>query len=86
MGKGYNLGVTESTFSASEFKAKCLHLLDEVAESGRSLVITKRGRPVARLVAVRPSQKPLRGSWKGRIKIRGDIVNFNLAEDWEGAR
>jgi prevent-host-death family protein len=78
--------VKESTLAASEFKAKCLHLLDEVAESGRSLVITKRGRPVARVTPVAPSQKPLRGSWKGRIRIKGDIVNFNVADEWERAR
>ena len=76
----------EATFSATEFKAKCLHLLDEVAETGRSLVITKRGQPVARLMPVSPPQKPLRGSWKGRIKIKGDIVNFNVADEWESTR
>ena len=76
----------EATLAASEFKAKCLHLLDEVAESGRSFVITKRGRPVARVTPVAPSRKPLRGSWKGRIKIKGDIVNFNVADERESAR
>jgi prevent-host-death family protein len=38
--------------SASRFKAQCLSLLDEVAESGSELVITKRGRPVAQVVPV----------------------------------
>jgi prevent-host-death family protein len=78
--------VKESTLAASEFKAKCLHLLDEVAQSGQSLVITKRGHPVARVTPVAPSQKPLRGSWKGRIRIKGDIVNCNVADEWESAR
>ncbi len=76
----------ESTLPASEFKAKCLHLLDEVAESGQTLVITKRGKPVARVAPILAPDKRLRGSWKGRIKIQGDIVNFNLADDWESAR
>ena len=40
------------TIKASEFKAKCLKLMDEVAESGEEIVITKNGRPTARLVAV----------------------------------
>ena len=75
----------ESTFTASEFKAKCLHLLDEVAASGRSLVITKRGQPVAKVTPVAPPHKPLRGSWRGRIKINGDIVNFNVSDEWESA-
>jgi prevent-host-death family protein len=37
---------------AGEFKAKCLALLDKVAETGQPLVVTKRGKPVARVVAV----------------------------------
>ena len=39
---------------ASEFKAKCLALLDEVAETRREVVVTKRGRPVAKLVPIDP--------------------------------
>jgi prevent-host-death family protein len=38
--------------SASRFKARCLALIDEVATTGRELVVTKRGRPVARIVPV----------------------------------
>ena len=76
----------ESTVTASEFKAKCLRLLDEVADHGNSLIITKRGRPVARVAAIEPVRKALRGSWKGRIKIKGDIVSFNVANEWESAR
>ena len=40
------------TIRASEFKAKCLQLIDEVAASGESIEITKRGKPVARLVTL----------------------------------
>ena len=76
----------EATLPASEFKAKCLGLLDEVAEFGHTIVITKRGKPVARVTPISASSKLLRGSWKGRIKIRGDLVNFNVADDWESAR
>lgn len=48
---------------AGEFKAKCLALLDEVAETGRSVVVTKRGRPVARVSPVKASPpRPLLGS------------------------
>lgn len=39
-----------TTITATSFKARCLSLMDEVAESGGELTITKRGRPVARLV------------------------------------
>ena len=43
----------ERTMSATEFRAKCLGWMDEVAATGREIVITKRGKPVARLVPVR---------------------------------
>ena len=50
-----------STISASQFKARCLALLDEVAEGGGELVVTKRGRPVAKVVPV-DDDVSLRGS------------------------
>ena len=64
------------TIKASEFKAKCLKLMDEVAESGEEIVITKNGRPVSRLA---PCREPSSGLWFGRnrddIRILGDIVS-----------
>jgi prevent-host-death family protein len=42
------------TICASEFKAKCLKLMDQVAATGDTLVITKRGKPVARVLPARP--------------------------------
>lgn len=70
----------ESTLTASEFKAKCLRLLDEVADHGNSLIITKRGRPIAKVTPVATLTKTLRGTWKGIVQIRGDLVNFH--DDW----
>lgn len=49
--------------TATQFKARCLRLLDEVAESGETLVVTKRGRPVARVEPSAP-RPDLRGSVK----------------------
>jgi prevent-host-death family protein len=74
-----------STVAASEFKAKCLKLLDEVAQ-GKTLIVTKRGRPVARVTPVDPPIRSLRGSWKGSVKIKGDIVHFSLGDEWESNR
>jgi prevent-host-death family protein len=51
----------DKTLTATYFKAKCLALLDEVAETGESLLITKHGRPVARIDPVQPPAS-LRGS------------------------
>ncbi len=71
--------------SASEFKAKCLRLLDEV-EEGQTLIITKRGRKVAKVSPISPPRRSLRGSWKGLVKITGDIVRFDTSQDWESSR
>src|ERR1700689_3980404 len=49
--------------TATQLKARCLRLLDEVAESGETLVVTKRGRPVVRVEPTRP-REDLRGSVK----------------------
>ena len=50
------------TISASQFKAKCLALLDEVAESGGEITVTKRGRPVAKVVPIDEAGDSLLGS------------------------
>lgn len=63
------------TISAAEFKAKCLDLMDTVAATGASIVVTKRGRPVARLSPVLARRKSAFGIMKGRIRILGDIVS-----------
>jgi prevent-host-death family protein len=71
---------------ASEFKAKCLALLDEVERSGDTLVITKNGRPVARVVPLEPAQKPkLFGLLKGRMEIVGDIIS-PIDVEWEALK
>jgi prevent-host-death family protein len=73
----------ERSIPATEFKAKCLHLLEEVATEGKSIIITKRGRPMARVTPATAPTLPLRASWKTTVRIRGDVVNFNTAGYWE---
>ena len=64
------------TIQASKFKAKCLALMDQVARTGETILVTKNGKPVAELRPHRgPRAKSLIGLHKGRIKIRGDIVS-----------
>ncbi len=61
--------------SAAEFKAKCLKLMDEVARTHEPVIITKRGRPVAKMVPVDNEKKTeLFGYMKGTATIRGDIT------------
>ena len=62
------------TIKASEFKAKCLKLMDEVAESGEEIVITKNGRPVSRLTPFRGKTQMIFGRHRNNIRILGDIV------------
>ena len=70
------------TMKASEFKAKCLKLMDEVAESGQEIVITKNGRPVSRLLPYRERPKTLFGIDRGRLEILGDIIS-PIDVEWE---
>lgn len=70
------------TVAAAQFKAKCLQLLDEVARTRKSVVITKRGRPLARLVPLEP-EVPL--SLEGSVSYGGDIVG-PTGEDWDADR
>ncbi len=64
---------------AGEFKARCLALLDRVAETGDEIVVTKRGRPVARVVPVR---RPAVASLRGSVTFHGDIVG-PILDEWE---
>ena len=60
--------------NAAAFKARCLALIDEVAETGQPLTVTKRGKAKVQIVAVREKPKTLWGATKGTFKILGDIV------------
>ena len=68
--------------AAGEFKAKCLHILDEVHQTRREVVITKRGRAVARLLPADDRVPSIFGRMRGTIEILGDIV-APVAEPWE---
>jgi prevent-host-death family protein len=70
---------------ASEFKAKCLAMIDEVEQTRQPLVITKRGRPVAKLIPHQESQQSLFGLLKGRLEIVGDIIS-PIDVEWEALK
>ncbi|MSQ26225.1 MAG: type II toxin-antitoxin system Phd/YefM family antitoxin [Dehalococcoidia bacterium] len=73
------------TIKASEFKAKCLHIMDEVAATGEPVVITKRGVPITEMVPARHRPKTLFGVMKGSGVITGDIVSPS-DEGWNAER
>lgn len=74
------------TVPVSEFKARCLGIVESVRTSEREVVITKRGEPVARLVPARKKALSPRGSWKGLVEIRGDIVQCDWSDEFEATR
>jgi prevent-host-death family protein len=74
----------QTAIAAGEFKAKCLQLLDDVAETRGTLVITKHGKPVARLVPIEPEQ-PLFGALKDSVVGEMDIVS-PISAEWEAAK
>lgn len=69
---------------AGEFKAQCLAIMDQVFQSGESILITKRGKPVAKLVPAEKRTDDLFGYMAGKVKIVGEIVGSGSPlEDWE---
>jgi prevent-host-death family protein len=68
--------------AAGQFKATCLSLLDEVQRERKEIVITKRGKPVARLVPVEEVVPDIFGRMKGTIEILGDVVG-PTGEVWD---
>ena len=67
--------------SAANFKTNCLRLMDEVAQRRVPLVITKRGKPIAKLVPLDDKPIDLFGYMAGTIKICGDIIS-PIDEEW----
>ena len=73
------------TIPAGAFKARCLAIMDEVQAKRQAVVITKRGKPVAKLVPIERQKDDIFGFFKskGSIEIKGDIVSPVLTpEEW----
>lgn len=71
--------MTMKVIPAGKFKEQCLALLDDVDPEG--IVITKRGKPVARLLPIERAGKPLIGRLQGKIRVKGDV--FSTGVRWE---
>jgi len=73
---------TEQFIKASEFKAKCLRLMDMVNESGKEIVITKNGKPISKLVPYRKLPESLFGLHKNQIVSHDDLIE-PLDMNWD---
>jgi prevent-host-death family protein len=75
-------GAAERRVPAAEFKTHCLRLLDDVAERRGEVVVTRHGKPVARLVAYDAEPPALLGWMAGSVLHAGDLVS-PLDEPWD---
>jgi len=74
------------TLTATEFKAKCLAILNEVARTGEPVTILKQGRPVAQLVPAVPWEKTYpQEEIIGTVRIKGDIIQPVVPDEWDPA-
>jgi prevent-host-death family protein len=74
----------DASIGAGDFKAKCLKLLDEVAETRQPLIITKHGKPLARLVPIE-TEIDLFGALRGEPYYEGDIIS-PIDVEWNAAK
>jgi prevent-host-death family protein len=70
---------------AAEFRAKCFSIIDQVERTGKAVVITKNGRPIAELVPHRSPRKNARGLFKHRLFVVGDIIS-PIDADWDALK
>ena len=70
------------TIQAGKFKAQCLALLDEVAQTHQPLIITKHGKPVAKLVPFDPEKEQQETPLKGLATYVGDILS-PIGDEWD---
>jgi len=75
------------TMAAGKFKATCLAVMDEVEKKREPVVITKNGKPVAKLVPIDSKEDPLAVFYFGKGKIVGDIISPIVPlEDWDALK
>ncbi len=70
------------TIKASEFKAKCLNIMDEVAKNDEPIIITKNGKPISKLIPYYNKPETLFGLHHGVIKSHDDLI-APIADPWD---
>lgn len=75
------------TIAAAEFKARCLTLMEDVQKTRQPVVITKRGKPIAKLAPLDDAKDDFFDRLKGQFKVVGDIVSPIVPpEDWDALK
>jgi prevent-host-death family protein len=75
------------TIAAGEFKARCLQVMEDVRTKRTTVLITKRGKPLAKLVPPDEQPRDVLGCLAGKIEILGDIVSpITPLEDWDSLK
>lgn len=81
------MDITMKKIAAGEFKARCLAVMDSVQKTRESVLITKRGQPVAKLVPAEEESSEFLGRLEGIVKITGDIESpIEPVEAWDALR
>jgi prevent-host-death family protein len=75
--------MNDRTIIASRFKATCLAVLDEVERTGRPVVVTKRGRPVVRVVPIEETGGPRSTENSVRLLAEEDEAYFGTGDRWD---
>lgn len=71
------------TIAAGKFKVHCLAIMDEVQAKREAIIITKRGKPVVKLVPAEKEKDDIFGFFKGKIRVTGDVVAPAFSpEEW----
>jgi prevent-host-death family protein len=69
---------------ASAFKARCLAVMDDVQATGEPVIVTKRGKPVVKVIPIKPQNDDIFGFMAGKAKIIGDIESPVVPlKDWK---
>ncbi|PYT80366.1 MAG: type II toxin-antitoxin system prevent-host-death family antitoxin [Acidobacteria bacterium] len=72
---------------ASVFKSRCLKVMDRVQATGEPVIVTKRGKPVVKVIPAGPEKDDLFGFMKGKFEIVGDIISPVVPlDDWEALK
>ena len=82
------MGAKKHHIAAGEFKARCLQIMDQVAKGKQAVIVTKRGKPVVRIVPIDAAeQETTFGCLAGQLEIVGDIEGPTLpAQLWEALK